>query len=345
MAMKNRPSEGLHRVGVASEIPGLLRDLGHDPAPVFRRAGLATDAVDNLDGYIPFRALGSMLDACVAQTGCVHFGVMLGARGGTKSLGLVGEIMRNSTTFGDAIEGICLHQPRYTKGAVTYLMTDADTASWSYGVYEPDTPAIEQICDAAMSLGVQVMRELVGREPEQVLTSRARPEPGALNAFRDAFGIAPMFDADRHAVLFPKAWLRLPVIGADAKRLAAAEQFGDSFWSQVEHSFAEKVARHLQAKLLEGDLSAEAVAKYFSMTLRTFNRRLEADGATFRDLVKDARFVAARQLLAVTKMSITDISLALGYTENGNFSRAFSAAAGVTPSIWRSQLSGHRLEK
>lgn len=333
--MSSRSTEGLHRVGVASEIPGLLRDLGHAPEPVFARAGLAADAVDNMDGHIPFRALGSLLDACVAQTGCVQFGVMLGARGGTKSLGLVGEIMRNSTTFGDGIESISLHQPRYTKGAVTYLTTDADTASWSYGVYEPDTPAIEQICDAAMSLGVQVMRELVGRGPEQVLTSRAKPEPGALNAFRDAFGIEPTFDADRHAVLFPRAWLRLPVIGADPKRRIAAEKIADTFWSQVEHTFSERVARHLRVKLLEGDLSAEAMAKYFSLTLRTFNRRLENDGTTFRDLLKDARFIAAKQLLAVTKMSITDISLALGYAETATFSRAFASHAGVTPSAWR----------
>lgn len=343
--MKARSSEGLHRVGVASEIPGLLRDLGHDPAQVLARAGVPTDAVDNLDGHIPFRALGSLLDACVAQTGCVHFGVMLGARGGTKSLGVVGEVMSTSTTLGEALESICLHQPRYIKGAVTYLITDADTAYWGYGVYEPDTPAIEQICDAAMGIAASILKELIRQSPEQVFISHSRPEARSQSSFQDALGGVPVFDSDRHAVVFPKSWLRLPLERANPSRRVAVEQTLEHYWSKIEHTFAETVSRHLRVKIYEGDLSADAVARYFSMPLRTFNRRLEADGATFRDLVKEARFVAAKQLLAVTKMSITDISLALGYTENGNFSRAFSAAAGVTPSIWRSQLSGHRLEK
>ncbi len=336
--MKAKAIEGLHRVGVASEAPGLLRDMGYDPGPIVARAGVDLNLLADPDQFIPYKGLGRLFECCVAATGCTHFGVKLGARGGTRSLGLVGEIMCNSATLGDALESICLHQPRYIKGAVTYLITEADTAYWGYGVYESDTPASEQICDAAMGIAASIVRELTGRGPEHVLTSRARPDAQSVNAFREALGVVPEFNSDRHAAVVPKSWLRLPVSGADPERRAECEKMVERLWTEVEHTFSETVARHLRVNIYEGDVSAETVAQYFSLPLRTFNRRLEAEESTFRDLVKEARFVAAKQLLAITAMSVTDISLALGYKELGSFTRAFASLAGATPSEWRARL-------
>lgn len=327
--------EGRHRVGVASEIPGLLRDLGYDPAPVITRAQLNLALLEDPENFITYTQVGRLLEICVETTGRIDFGMMVGGRGGTRSLGHVGEIMRNSATLGDAIESLCLNQPRYIKGAVAYLTTEADTAFWGYGVYEPDTPALEQICDAAVAVGANMLRELVQRDPEHVYTSRPRPGPKELAVFREILGVLPDFHFEQYAIVFPKSWLSLPVLGADPKRRQIAQDVVGQFWTQVEHSFAETVARYVRAKAFEPDLTADGVAKYFSMSPRTFNRRLHSNNTSFREIFAGAQTLVAKQLLASTNMSVTKISIALGYADVSAFTRAFSKAAQMSPSAWR----------
>jgi AraC-like DNA-binding protein len=96
------------------------------------------------------------------------------------------------------------------------------------------------------------------------------------------------------------------------------------------------VARMLRARVIFPDTSLEAVASQLSIQPRTLNRRLQAEGKCFRELINEARFEVARQLLAGTRMDITAIALALGYADPSGFTHAFQRWSGVAPSEWRS---------
>lgn len=100
-------------------------------------------------------------------------------------------------------------------------------------------------------------------------------------------------------------------------------------------SMTHAVSRVLRARVIFPNTSLEEIASEFSMQPRTLNRRLQAEGTTFRELISDARFEAACQLLKVTRMRIADIALALGYANAAGFSHAFRRWSGVAPSEWR----------
>ena len=91
----------------------------------------------------------------------------------------------------------------------------------------------------------------------------------------------------------------------------------------------------LRARVVFPDISLEAVASELSMHPRTLNRRLHAEGKSFRELINEARFDVARQLLAGTRMDVADIALALGYADPSGFTHAFQRWSGVAPSEWR----------
>lgn len=101
-------------------------------------------------------------------------------------------------------------------------------------------------------------------------------------------------------------------------------------------SMTHAVSRVLRARVIFPNTSLEEIASEFSMQPRTLNRRLQAEGTTFRELISEARFEVACQLLKVTGMRIADIGLALGYANATGFSHAFHRWAGVAPSEWRS---------
>ena len=96
------------------------------------------------------------------------------------------------------------------------------------------------------------------------------------------------------------------------------------------------VSRVLRARVIFPNPSLEEIANELSMQPRTLNRRLQAEGTTFRELISEARFEVACRLLKVTSMQIADIARALGYANAAGFSHAFQRWSGTPPSEWRS---------
>ena len=71
------------------------------------------------------------------------------------------------------------------------------------------------------------------------------------------------------------------------------------------------------------------------MHSRTLNRRLNASGIGFQQLLEETRFEIARQMLEYSAAEIGQISETLGYAAPGVFTRAFRRWSGTTPAEWR----------
>ena len=78
----------------------LLRELGVDPADFAARVGLDPGVFRNPENAIPFTAAGKLLQAGGVRTGCAHFGLLLGQRSDTRSLGLVGQFDEERADLG-----------------------------------------------------------------------------------------------------------------------------------------------------------------------------------------------------------------------------------------------------
>ena len=84
--------EGQQRVGVLSEAPQLLREMGADPLQVAAKAGLPLEILRHDENSISGVERGRFYQACVEATGCPHFGLLIGQRGGDCSSGRGGTI-------------------------------------------------------------------------------------------------------------------------------------------------------------------------------------------------------------------------------------------------------------
>ena len=82
------------------------------------------------------------------------------------------------------------------------------------------------------------------------------------------------------------------------------------------------------------------LARMLNLSTRTMNRRLAAEGQSFRELGIQARQQRACRLLAGTRMAITRIAYQLGYRDAANFSRAFRRHHGMSPLDYRKRMTG-----
>ena len=80
-------------------MPAVLESLGSDPAEVFSRAHVDLALFDDPDQLISLAAVGRPIQQCIASTGCEHFGLRVGERGGQSALGLLGRWRAGSTSL------------------------------------------------------------------------------------------------------------------------------------------------------------------------------------------------------------------------------------------------------
>ena len=85
----------------------------------------------------------------------------------------------------------------------------------------------------------------------------------------------------------------------------------------------------------------EELADLLNISPRTLDRRLQDEGASFRELSRQIRFQRACDLLQAGQLSMLEIALELGYRDSANFTRAFRREAGCSPSRWRSCVERH----
>jgi AraC-like DNA-binding protein len=96
-------------------------------------------------------------------------------------------------------------------------------------------------------------------------------------------------------------------------------------------------ARALIAGRLEQDWTTDRVATELAMSAATLRRRLAAEGATFAELLVDARMSMALTLLQATAQPVASIALAVGYDSASRFAVRFRQRFGFAPS----EVRGH----
>ncbi|WP_315974484.1 AraC family transcriptional regulator [Microvirga sesbaniae] len=326
---------GYIHLGVAREIEPTLREFGLDPDPLIREAGLDPRLFDDGANVIPHAALGRLLSLSVARTNCPHFGLLVGQRATILSLGLVGRLMQQSETVGDAMRALVANLSIQNRGAVPSLTIVGDTALFTFSVYQPEAKSAGQISDGSLAVAVNALRALCGSDwnPTEVLLPRAAPadqEP-----FRRHFRAPVRFNQESATIVFPARDLEIRVAGADPVLRAMLEQRIQQMKGAPDSAFSDDIRRLLRTRLTSNHCSADDIAHLLAMHRRTLSRRLKDSGMGYRAITNEIRFEIARQLLTDTQVPLSQIAAALGYSEASAFTRAFRRWSGQTPTAWR----------
>ena len=193
--------DGSGRVGPIAAIPQVLHEFGVDVTEVAVNVGIDHDLFDNLDNTIPFSLMGRLFRACVVRSGCPHFGLLVGARSTVSSMGIVSQLMQHAPDVGTALRNLVLYLQLHDRGAVPSLEVEDGTVLLGYSVYQKDVLATDQIYDAAIAIGANILRALCGPgfRPVAILLRRSASVDG--EPYRQVFKAPVRFDADQSALV------------------------------------------------------------------------------------------------------------------------------------------------
>jgi AraC-like DNA-binding protein len=108
--------------------------------------------------------------------------------------------------------------------------------------------------------------------------------------------------------------------------------------SEISHSeLVNEISEFVRQGLMHGVPSIEQVAAYTGQPVRTLQRLLGEEGVDYRSLVEELRKELAKHYIAQSELSLLDVALMLGFSEQSSFQRAFRRWYGVTPGVYRAR--------
>jgi AraC-like DNA-binding protein len=137
--------------------------------------------------------------------------------------------------------------------------------------------------------------------------------------------------------VFDRALVEAPLPAGEIELARHNDELVTAYLADLDHDGAVcRQVRHTVISLLgDGPPTTSAVATAMATSPRSLQRRLQDEGATFRDLLQEVRLDVARDRLRAGTDSVGEIADQLGFSDTTAFSRAFKRWTGVAPSCFR----------
>ncbi len=320
-------------------VPAVLRELGQDPQPVLKGAGLSLKDIADPDKIVPFATIDQLLHRGRQATGCEHFGLLVGQRVSPSSLGVVGFTMTCAGTVATALANLSRYRTLNDQAALITLEPSGNMASLRYFAIQAGIIAPELVYDCALAIGCCLMRALCGPgwNPSRVMLGRAspaKPEP-----YETFFRSPLVFGSEWSGLEFQPSWLSSAPVGADPLLYRHMLREARELDAAVQES-AGNLISSLRMLLYTRQCKQVEAAALLGVNSRTLRRHLLGAGTTFRGELESARFARARTMLSESGLSALEIAGRLGYADVSAFSHAFKRWSGVSPAHWRSSVVG-----
>ncbi len=88
--------------------------------------------------------------------------------------------------------------------------------------------------------------------------------------------------------------------------------------------------------LPSGEVRQNLVANELHRSVSSLQRSLRSEGVSYREILDDTRRSLAQQFIREKEYSLSEIAYLLGFSDQGNFTRAFKRWTGSTPTRYRS---------
>lgn len=185
------------------------------------------------------------------------------------------------------------------------------------------------------SAAVQLWCEALGRRVVPLHVQLRLPAPADPGPYEGAFGVRPVFEAQRSAVAFDAHLLDQSLPQADPLTAALCEaQCRDLLERRQSYRGMSGRVRDVLLREPRRMPAQHEVAGWLGMSVRTLRRHLEHEGTSFRTLVDATREYLAEELLITAGLTVEQVATRVGYSEASSFVHAFHRWKGVSPGRW-----------
>jgi AraC-like DNA-binding protein len=187
------------------------------------------------------------------------------------------------------------------------------------------------------------LRRYTGSPMRSISVDLASAEVVEARSMEQVIGLPVRANRDGYRLVFPAEWLRLRRPQDQPRQFVSRRTMIDYYGSQprLPATTSETVAALLAPFVGDIRFDIDAIAEKLGVSRRTLQMRLGAEGTTFRSVSLAVRMKQAQRLILDSRDPIAQVAVAVGYSDQAHFSRAFVDLHGATPNEFRRRAREH----
>lgn len=257
-------------------------------------------------------------------------------------VGVLGYLVLASDTLGEAMLAYQRYETLFYGASLAEIEVVGDQAEMRWP--PSDNELGQQADGAAIAALVTFMRRQIDQPPPPSAVSfLERVDPDAAKAYEAFFGCPVTWNDSHVRVRFPLHYLSLPMPRRDPTLRELLDRQARALLralpeSSDDNSSTDRQLQQVLLKLLsDGEPTLARAAGAMYMSPRTLQRRLARHQLSWQQWLDRTREQLAGQYLADPSLTLTDIALLLGFSEQSAFTRAYRRWTGNSPGRERRQ--------
>jgi AraC-like DNA-binding protein len=327
-------------------LPTILASLIHyaeqqqwDYAAWFQDSGLDIAQIRQTQGVVRFTQLCDVIRQAIAAYQQPDLGLKLGSSEGLISMGILGFAMQSCKTVADALDiALRYHQ---ISGSVLNINFSIHADLCELEVTEPyPCNALKAFFyDELFSSIITCLNAMLGDHEDVISLELSYFPSDYQQQYHDLFGCPIQFNRDKNIMRFSHRLLQRSLKNYSPANYATAIQICEQALKEIDRLNQVGYVHlldHLIEQYLPERFEMQHAAEHLRISERHLRRQLLAEGLSFQQIRQNVLERKAKQLIE-QNLSMSEISLQLGFSELREFRRAFKRWTGQAPSIYKQE--------
>lgn len=304
---------------------------GLEAEKLFRGAGIDPSVRNDPNARVPRKAFNLLIASIYEETGDISFGVKSVQKLHPSHLGPLGYAWMTSASLEDAYQRL----ERFSRMVIDRLRFSHLSAP--EGVFVrvdfdegADIGPMNYLFNMAMF--VQMVRFNLGNDFKPLKTFLNFPAANEPGTIKSHFQCSLEYDAPINQLLIShEDWqFKLPRVNPELALMH--DEIVIRYMARVDkQDIVSQVKNAIFELLGSGNVAAEDVAGKLHITTRTLRRRLDDEGASYGNILRDLRQELALQYIRDGSMAMTEIAYMVGFSQPSSLSRALKLWTGQSP--------------
>lgn len=309
-----------------------IESYGIDPEPLFAAENIKVRLPIDSSVRLPYEKIDRIRSNAVRLSGDEAFGIRSASVYSSSQLGALGYAWQASLTLRKA----CTRLERFIRVLNNSAVVEiSDTDGCMVVTLQLNLPSESLTArdDSALATITRMCRLVCGENFRLQAVNFKHAAPRDLKPYFEYFGCPLSFDQTENQLLIPSEFADEVLVGANSELALLNDQVVTRRLALMDRNdIVARVQSALIEQLPNGNISDDSVANALHMSVRTMHRKLAEVNQNFRTLLVEMRRELAEHYILDNSLTLTEISLLLGFSEPSSFSRAFKNWTGSAPS-------------
>mgnify|MGYP000213665518 FL=1 len=312
-----------------------------DSTQALQVAGFESQFVSDQESRIAVGKFDKLLEYCNQQNGREDFSILVAQNFHPGVFHALSYAMMTSSTLKDAMECLSQYKRVVSNTCRLDMVEEGPDLVFDLHVFDyHDTNRkvlSRSVTETFLATMVQFSREVLNSELILKKVKFCFPKPGCdIQYLLDFFQCEVEYNAATSVLVFDSYQASRPLLGGNPEISQAHEKLLNDLIGRVnKDDLTHAIVNRIYETLPKGAPSQVDIANDLNLSLRNLQRKLNAQGTSYKDILEGTRKKLTLDYLDQKHLSLSEISYLVGFSNTSNFNRAFKRWTNKSPGEYR----------